>query len=191
MRSTLACCAMPAARISAPAASSKRPISASSSVFVGSAAVTPETLARVPVTHRHGKPPLLLSDVADLVYRAAGHDRRCGHQRRPRPHAHRREVSLGQHARGDPRGRGGAGEDEARPAGVEIDTHDLPPGDFRRGLDPQPVMGAVAELPAGRSESYSSSFTSGVLRSSASLLSRCRCSRLDSFCSSLAPRSTP
>ena len=35
--------------------------------FVGGG-VTPETLAKVPVTHPDGKPPLLLSDVANLVY---------------------------------------------------------------------------------------------------------------------------
>src|SRR5262249_28552186 len=39
--------------------------------FVGSG-VTPETLSRVPVTPRGGKPPLLLSDVADLVYAPQG-----------------------------------------------------------------------------------------------------------------------
>ncbi|MEH2541483.1 MULTISPECIES: efflux RND transporter permease subunit [unclassified Bradyrhizobium] len=36
------------------------------------AGVTPETLARVPVTAQGGKPPLLLSDVADLVYAPQG-----------------------------------------------------------------------------------------------------------------------
>jgi CzcA family heavy metal efflux pump len=36
------------------------------------AGVTPETLARVPVTTREGKPPLLLNDVADLVYAPQG-----------------------------------------------------------------------------------------------------------------------
>src|SRR4030088_2727758 len=51
MRSTLACCAMPAAPISAPAASSKRPINASNSA---------------------SPPPLLLSDVANLVYAPQG-----------------------------------------------------------------------------------------------------------------------
>src|SRR4030088_1428782 len=51
MRSTLACCAMPAAPISAPAASSKRPINASNSA---------------------SPPPLLLSDVAKLVYAPKG-----------------------------------------------------------------------------------------------------------------------
>ena len=121
---------------------------------------------------------------------AAGHDWRCRHQRRPRPHAHRREISLGQHARRHPRGGGGAGEDEARPARGRNRYDNLPAGDFRRGLDRQPVMGAVAELPAGRVESYSSSFTSGVPRSSASSPYRCRCSRLDWFCSGPAPRST-
>ena len=70
MRSTLACYAMPAARISAPAASSKRPTSAFSSIFA-SAGVTPETLAQVPVNKRSGK-PLLLRDVADLVYAPQG-----------------------------------------------------------------------------------------------------------------------
>ena len=39
--------------------------------FVG-AGVTPETLAKVPVTKPAGKPPLLLSDVADLVYAPQG-----------------------------------------------------------------------------------------------------------------------
>ena len=39
--------------------------------FVGTA-VTPETLAKVPVTKPAGKPPLLLSDVADLVYAPQG-----------------------------------------------------------------------------------------------------------------------
>ena len=39
--------------------------------FVGGG-VTPETLAKVPVTHPAGKPPLLLSDVADLVYAPQG-----------------------------------------------------------------------------------------------------------------------
>ena len=43
-------------------------------------------------------------------------DRRRRHQRRPRPAARRREVSVGQHARGDARGRGGAGRVAARPA---------------------------------------------------------------------------
>jgi CzcA family heavy metal efflux pump len=36
------------------------------------AGVTPETLAKVPVTRPVGKPPLLLSDVADLVYAPQG-----------------------------------------------------------------------------------------------------------------------
>ena len=39
--------------------------------FVGGG-VTPETLARVPVTKPAGKPPLLLSDVANLVYAPQG-----------------------------------------------------------------------------------------------------------------------
>lgn len=39
--------------------------------FVG-VGVTPETLAKVPVTKPAGKPPLLLSDVADLVYAPQG-----------------------------------------------------------------------------------------------------------------------
>ena len=71
MPSTLACCAMPAARISGPAASSKHPISAFNSAS-SAAGVTPETLARVPVTKPAGRPPLLLSDVANLVYAPQG-----------------------------------------------------------------------------------------------------------------------
>ncbi len=55
-----------------------------------------------------------LSDVAELQVDHQPLWRRRRHQRRPGPHAHRREVPVGEHARRDPRRRGGLRGAQAR-----------------------------------------------------------------------------
>ena len=81
--------------------------------------------------------------------RAAGNDRRRRHQRRPRVDADRREIPLGQHARGDARRGSGARRHEARLARGRDRHQDIPSGDLHRGLDRQPVECAADRLPAG------------------------------------------
>ena len=139
------------------------------------AGVTPETLARVPVNN-----PERETVVAERRGRsclcAAGHDRRCRHQRRPGPHAHRREISLGQYARRHARRREGAGGDEARACRTSRS--------IRRSSGRRPLSRTRSTISRTRccwaacwsSPSSSSSSTTCAPPSSASSPFRCRCS---------------
>ena len=101
---------------------------------------TPEDLAGVPVEapRRHDAPGRRRGRPR-RGHVAAGRRRR--HQRRPGPDAHRREVPLGQHARGDAGRRGSPRGARARPPGHRDRHHDLPAGDLHRGVDQQPHEG--------------------------------------------------
>ena len=102
-----------------------------------STGVTPETLARVPVETRDGK-PLLAGRRGRSGMGRAGRGRRRDHQRRSRPDADRREVSVGQHGGGH-QGRGGrVGGDEAGPDRRRNRHDDFPACHLRRRLDRQP-----------------------------------------------------
>ena len=96
-----ACCGTPAARISAPAASSTRPTSACSIRFVAAGRHARRRSPRCRSTHADGK-RAAAGRRRQARRGAPAADRRRRHQRRPRPDADRREVPLGQHARRHP-----------------------------------------------------------------------------------------
>ena len=113
--------------------------------------VTPDDLAQVPIDDKKKSDgtPLLLSDVADVRGGYLAAHRRCGHQRRSRTDARRREVPVGQHAGRDTRAsKMRSNELRPGPARHRDGLHHLSAGGLHPGGARQSDAGADPRLPA-------------------------------------------